>query len=256
MHIEYGIQYILNYLNTQLYEPSIIWTRLWFDCACAGVMLSQWIKFLRSAKKAKQRKVTLTIDEKLEIIEFVDAGSSCTVRAGKYSTYMYIAQKSTVANIKKDASKFEAYKKSIEISFRKATSKVMTTGKYKKIDEALCMYKYVYWECFVLDMWANNFKFSTESVNKLLTSSLIWTNSLIWTFIFLWEDSKRQTVGLSQSRSSSTIGLLINYFMLDRTASSSAMYFSVFSVDLLLQLRWAWSTRFRLDVSTFLGLLQ
>ena len=52
------------------------------------------------------------------------------------------------------------------------------------------------------------------------------------------------------------LGLLINNFMLDRTASSSAMYFPVFLVDLLLKLRWAWSTRSRLDVSTSLSLLQ
>ena len=64
----------------------------------------------------------MTIEEKLEIIKSIDAGSSYTVIVGKHGTY--IAQ-STVANIKKDESKFEAFKKSTEISFRKATSKMM-----------------------------------------------------------------------------------------------------------------------------------
>ena len=93
----------------------------------------------RIAEKAKRRKVALTIDKKLEIIKSIDARSAYTVIVGKYRRYMYIAQW-TVANIKKDASKFKTFKKSMEISFRKATSKMMKTGKYKKIDETLCMY--------------------------------------------------------------------------------------------------------------------
>ena len=65
------------------------------------------------------------------------AGPSNTVIAGKYSTCI---ARSTLANIKKDASKVEAYMKSMEKGFRKATPKTMKTGEYKKLDEALCMY--------------------------------------------------------------------------------------------------------------------
>ena len=51
---------------------------------------------------------------------------------------------------KKDASKVEAFKNLVEIGFRKATSKTMKTGQYKKLDKVLCMY--VHCDCFVLDM--------------------------------------------------------------------------------------------------------
>ena len=152
----YLVSYYLkvNRVHPWLSEHSIIWTQPWFDCACV-------------AEKAKQRKVALTIDEKLEII---DAGSSYTVIAGKYGTC--IAQ-STVANIKKDASKFKAFKKSMEISFQKATSKMIKTVKYKKIDKVLCLYvcMYVYCECFVLDCEWTTLKLSTETFNKLLITS-------------------------------------------------------------------------------------
>ena len=52
----------------------------------------------------KRRKVVLTIDEKLEIIKSIDAGTSYTLIAEKYGI-----ARSTVANIKKDASKVEAF---------------------------------------------------------------------------------------------------------------------------------------------------
>ena len=50
------------------------------------------------AKKAKWTKVVLTIDEKLEIIKSIDAGSSYTVAAEKD-----VIAWSMVADIKKDA---------------------------------------------------------------------------------------------------------------------------------------------------------
>ena len=58
----------------------------------------------------------LTIDEKLEIIKSTNAGASCTcaVIAEKYGTCI---ARSTVGNIKKDALKVEAFKKSMEIGF-------------------------------------------------------------------------------------------------------------------------------------------
>ena len=106
----------------------------------------------RIAEMAKQRKVALMINKKLEIIESIDAVSLYTIRAEKYGTY--IAQL-TVANIKKDALRFEVYKKSMEISFRKAASKMTKTGKYKRLmKRCVCMYVsiYVHCECFVLDL--------------------------------------------------------------------------------------------------------
>ena len=94
-----------------------------------------------------KKSIALTISEKLEIIKSIDAGSSYTAIAQKNDTC--IAQ-STVANIKKDASKVQAFKKSMEMGFRKATSKMMKTGEYKNLNEALCMY--VHCDCFVLDL--------------------------------------------------------------------------------------------------------
>ena len=93
-----------------------------FDCACAVVTLSIELncsEVRRMAEKAKRRKVVLTIDEKLEIIKSIDAGLSYTVIAEKYGI-----ARSTEANIKKDSSKVEAFKKtSMEMGFRSATSK-------------------------------------------------------------------------------------------------------------------------------------
>ena len=55
------------------------------------------------AEKIKRKKVMLTIDEKLEIIKSIDAGTSYTLIAEKYGIV-----RSTVAKIKKDASKVQA----------------------------------------------------------------------------------------------------------------------------------------------------
>ena len=58
-----------------------------------------------------------------------------------------------VANIEKDVSKVEAFEKLMEMGFQKAASKMMKTGKSKKLDEALCMYMYyMYCDCLVLDL--------------------------------------------------------------------------------------------------------
>ena len=80
-----------------------------------------------------------------------------------YIVYCHIAEKygtciaqSMVANVKKEASKVEAFKKPMEMDFRKATSKTMNTGKYQKLEEALCTY--VYCDCLALDLRVNTFK--------------------------------------------------------------------------------------------------
>ena len=73
------------------------------------------------------KKVVLTINEKLEIISSIDAASSYTVIAEKYCTCIAW---SMVANIKKNASKVEAFKKSMEMGFWKATSKMMKIGEF------------------------------------------------------------------------------------------------------------------------------
>ena len=80
-------------------------------------------------EKAKRNRVVLTFNKKLEIIKSIDAGSLYTVIAEKYST---CNAQLTVANIEKDASKVGEMKKSIEIGFRKATSKTMKISKYQK----------------------------------------------------------------------------------------------------------------------------
>ena len=82
-------------------------------------------------QEVKRRKVVLTVNEKLDILQFIGAGTSYAVIAEKFGI-----AKSTVANIKKDASKLEAFKKrTIEMGFKKATAKRMRVGEYEKIDE-------------------------------------------------------------------------------------------------------------------------
>ena len=68
----------------------------------------------RIVEKAKRRKVALPIGKKLEIIKSIDAGTSDTVIAKKYSTCI---ARLTVANIQKDASNVKAFRKSMEMGF-------------------------------------------------------------------------------------------------------------------------------------------
>ena len=54
----------------------------------------------------------------------------------------------------------------------------------------------------------------------------------------------------------SSIGMLVSNLMLDRTASSSAMYFSVLFGESIVTIKMGKSTRSCLDVLVFLGLLK
>ena len=84
-------------------------------------------------KVNKRRKGVLTIDKKLETIKSIDAGASYTLIVEKYGI-----ARSTIANIKKDALKVEAFKKkSMEMGFWKATPKTINNGEYEKLDKAL-----------------------------------------------------------------------------------------------------------------------
>ena len=76
------------------------------------------------------------------------------------------------------------------------------------------------------------------------------------TTTFLWRDSNGK---LSASRSLSRfsfIGLLVNNFMLDRTTSSSTIYFSVSFDGSIVTISMEKSARSCLDISASLGLLQ
>lgn len=66
-------------------------------------------------KVAKRKKVVLTIEEKLEIIESLKSGTSYAVISERYGI-----GRSTVANIKKNSSKLETFKqKTVEMGFKK-----------------------------------------------------------------------------------------------------------------------------------------
>ena len=59
------IQYILDYLNTRLYEPSISWTQPWLDCARTVVTLSiekNFSEVRRMAEKLKSKSVRSTYE--------------------------------------------------------------------------------------------------------------------------------------------------------------------------------------------------
>ena len=84
-------------------------------------------------KVAKRKKVVLTIEEKLEILDSIKTGTSYTVISERYGV-----GRSTVADIKRNASKLEKIKqKTVEMGFKKATFKVMKIGEYEKLDKEL-----------------------------------------------------------------------------------------------------------------------
>ena len=84
-------------------------------------------------KVTKTKKVVLTIEEKLEILESIKTGASYTVILERYGIGTSI-----VADIKRNASKLEKFKpKTVEMGFKNATFKVMKIGEYEKLDEAL-----------------------------------------------------------------------------------------------------------------------
>ena len=65
------------------------------------------------AQEMKQRKVVLTVDEKLKVLKSINTGMSYTIIAEKFGI-----ARSMVANMK-DATKLEAFKKrTIEMGLR------------------------------------------------------------------------------------------------------------------------------------------
>ena len=66
-------------------------------------------------KVAKRKKVVLTIEKKLEILDSIKTGTSYTVISERYGV-----GRSTVADMKRNASKLEKIKqKTVEMSFKK-----------------------------------------------------------------------------------------------------------------------------------------
>ena len=83
--------------------------------------------------KPKRKKVVLTIDDKIDILQLLNSGTSYTIISDKYGI-----GRSTVADIKKSASKLEAFKKKmVDMGFKKASAKTMKIGDYEKLDEAV-----------------------------------------------------------------------------------------------------------------------
>jgi transposase-like protein len=88
-----------------------------------------------AARKVKRKKVVLSLEEKLDILEQIEKGTSYTIIAERYGI-----GKSTVTDIKKSKHKLEAFKKkSKEMGRLKATAeqKTLNLGTYDKLDEAL-----------------------------------------------------------------------------------------------------------------------
>ena len=75
----------------------------------------------------------MTVDEKLEVLKFINTGMSYTVIAEKFGI-----ARSTLAKINSDASKLEAFKKrTIEMGFKKALAKMTRGSEYEKLNDAL-----------------------------------------------------------------------------------------------------------------------
>ena len=74
--------------------------------------------------------------EKLDILQLIKSGTLYTSISEKFGIGI-----STVVDIKKNASKLEAFKKkTVDMGFKKATAKTMKIGDYEKLDEALYMW--------------------------------------------------------------------------------------------------------------------
>ena len=84
-------------------------------------------------EKSKRRKVVLSVQDKLDIINMLKKGASYTVIIEKYGI-----GRSTVADIKKSESKLLAYKDKMAMMGLKAEkTKAMKTGNYELLDAAL-----------------------------------------------------------------------------------------------------------------------
>ena len=72
----------------------------------------------------------MNVDEKLRTFKSVNYGTSYTLIVKKFGIV-----RSMVANIKKNVSKLETFKKrTMEMGFKEATAKMMRVGEYKKLD--------------------------------------------------------------------------------------------------------------------------
>ena len=84
-------------------------------------------------RPAKRKKVVLSIEQKLEIIELLKKGTSYTIILEKYGI-----GRSTVSDIKKNESKLNEFKKKMTDKAVKAVNtKTMKMGSHEKLDVAL-----------------------------------------------------------------------------------------------------------------------
>ena len=81
----------------------------------------------------KRKKVVLTVENKLEIIELLRKGTTYTVISEKYGI-----GRSTITDIKKNEAKLRSFKeKMMEMGVKEVTTKSMKIGAFEKLDEAL-----------------------------------------------------------------------------------------------------------------------
>ena len=82
---------------------------------------------------AKRKKVVLTVEKKLEIIELLHKKTSYTVIAEKYGI-----GRSTITDIKNSKAKLQSFKEKMkEMGLKEVTAKSMKIGAFEKPDEAL-----------------------------------------------------------------------------------------------------------------------
>ena len=81
----------------------------------------------------KRKKIVLTVENKLEIIDLLRKGTSYTVISEKYGI-----GRSTITDIKNNEAKLKSFKeKMTEMGVKEVTTKLMKIGAFEKLDEAL-----------------------------------------------------------------------------------------------------------------------
>ena len=90
----------------------------------------------------KRKKIVLTVENKLEIIDLLCKGTSYTVISEKYGI-----DRSTITDKKNNEAKLKSFKeKMTEMGIKEVTTKSMKIGAFEKLNEALYIWFRQQWE--------------------------------------------------------------------------------------------------------------
>ena len=112
--------------------PDVYYCNTCFNMATASMPSSRQSDE-RCAPPAKRKKIVLSIEQKLEIIDLLQAGASCSIIAEKYEI-----GRSTITDLKKQVRKLRSFKRGMtELGLKNVKVKAMKIGASKKLDEVL-----------------------------------------------------------------------------------------------------------------------